>query len=142
ASLIALAFAEYMKETFMNFVHHTGSFLYSELAANAMFFVLALGVAVFLILHVVRWFSDSERIGQDLERAYIRKAADDLRAFFLNRKLGTQVMFMLVVIFLAGLGFGGVVLFGFRDGVESVVLGAIWLFLFFTVALPVLLFMI
>ncbi|WP_213423957.1 HAMP domain-containing sensor histidine kinase [Bhargavaea massiliensis] len=143
ASLIALAFAEYMKETFMNFVHHTGSFLYSELTVNAAFFMMALGVAVFLILHVVRRFTDSARIGQDLEHAYIRKAADDIRAFFLNRKLGTQVLFLLVVVFLAGLGFGGIVLSvlsGF--GSEAAVLGAIWLFLFFTVALPVLLFMI
>ncbi|WP_424237045.1 histidine kinase dimerization/phospho-acceptor domain-containing protein [Bhargavaea ginsengi] len=142
ASLIALTFAEYMKETFMNFVHHTGSFMYSELAVNAMFFALALGVAVFLILHVVRRFSDSGRIGQDLERAYIRRAADDLRAFFLNRKLGTQVMFLLVVIFLAGLGFGGVFL-SFMLGLNvGFGLSAIWLFLFFTVALPVLFFMI
>ncbi|SDD94691.1 Histidine kinase-, DNA gyrase B-, and HSP90-like ATPase [Bhargavaea beijingensis] len=142
ASLIALAFAEYMKETFMNFVHHTGSFLYSELTVNAAFFMAALGVAVFLILHVVRRFTDSGRIGQDLERAYIRRAADDLRAFFLNRKLGTQVLFLLIVVFLAGLGFGGVVLSvlsGF--GGEALVLGVIWLFLFFTVALPVLLLM-
>ncbi|MGM9921876.1 MAG: histidine kinase dimerization/phospho-acceptor domain-containing protein [Bhargavaea sp.] len=142
-SLIAIAFAEYMKESFMNFVHHTGGFLYSELSVNALFFVLALGGAVFLILHVVRRFADSGRIGQDLERAYIRRAADDLRAFFLNRKLGTQVLFLLVVIFLAGLGFGGVFLsfmMGFGGG--GVVLGAIWLFLFFTVALPVLFFMI
>lgn len=142
ASLIALAFAEYMKESFMNFVHHTGSFLYSELAVNAMFFVLALGAAVFLILHVVRRFSDSGQIGQELERAYIRRAADDMRAFFLNRKLGTQVLFLLVVIFLAGLGFGGVIL-SFMLGLNvGFGLSAIWLFLFFTVALPVLFFMI
>ncbi|KZE36900.1 hypothetical protein AV656_14065 [Bhargavaea cecembensis] len=140
ASLIAIAFAEYMKESFMNFVHHTGSFLYSELSVNAVFFVLALGAAVLLILHVVRRFSDSSRIGQDLERAYIRRAADDMRAFFLNRKIGTQVLFLLIVVFLAGLGFGGVILFGLR-GSEGVVLGAIWLFLFFTIALPVLLLM-
>ncbi|EMR06174.1 Sensor protein kinase walK [Bhargavaea cecembensis DSE10] len=142
ASLIAIAFAEYMKETFMNFVHHTGNFLYSELAVNAVFFVLALGVAVLLILHVVRRFSDSERIGQDLEQAYIRRAADDMRAFFLNRKLGTQVLFLLVVIFLAGLGFGGVFL-SFMLGLNiGFALSAVWLFLFFTVALPVLFFMI
>ncbi|RSK36582.1 sensor histidine kinase [Bhargavaea beijingensis] len=141
ASLIALAFAEYMKETFMNFFHHSGSFLYSELTVNAAFFMAALGVAVFLVLHVVRRFTDSGRIGQDLERAYIRRAADDLRAFFLNRKLGTQMLFLLVVVFLAGLGFGGVVLVGLTGGNDGAVLGVIWLFLFFTVALPVLLLM-
>ncbi|WP_040226655.1 sensor histidine kinase, partial [Bhargavaea cecembensis] len=137
AAIVGLMSSEELRARFMTFVSNPNiGYRFGELfyQFQLLLYLLAFATFVFMAVNLYRRFTEPGRIERDLDGAYIRKAAEDARHFFLNRKLGTQVLILLAVVFLAGVGFGGAALMPY--------LFAVWLPLFVFIALPVLLLMI
>ncbi|WP_040226623.1 hypothetical protein, partial [Bhargavaea cecembensis] len=110
AAIVGLMSSEELRARFMTFVSNPNiGYRFGELfyQFQLLLYLLAFATFVFMAVNLYRRFTEPGRIERDLDGAYIRKAAEDARHFFLNRKLGTQVLILLAVVFLAGVGFGG-----------------------------------
>ncbi|MET3575540.1 histidine kinase dimerization/phospho-acceptor domain-containing protein [Bhargavaea ullalensis] len=136
AAIIGLMSNEALRARFMMFVANPGnSYRFRDLffQFQLLLYLIDFAAFVFAAVNLYGRFQEPGRFTRDLDGAYVRKAAEDARHFFLNRKLGTQMLILLAVVFLAGVGFGGATLMPY--------LFAVWLPLFVFIALPVLLFM-
>lgn len=73
--------------------------------------------------------NNGEKIKREVKRAFLYRLADGLQDLFLNRTIGTQSVAILVIAFLAGIGFVGAV-------IEGHVLVIVYIVLLFCIAIP------
>ncbi|MFL0506929.1 histidine kinase dimerization/phospho-acceptor domain-containing protein [Ureibacillus sp. 179-F W5.1 NHS] len=131
-SFISFGLMEYIGNSLINNIIYFNPINLITSSVEELIFLFIVFISVAAIIFGITWTWDSiknePKIEEQLKNAMLYRLADGLRDLFLNRSLGVQSVAILIIFFLAGIGFVG--------ASYSVELLMIYILLLFFIGLP------
>ncbi|RHW35810.1 sensor histidine kinase [Lysinibacillus yapensis] len=130
AGMISIAMMDTVGNTIQNFYQYTPNIRWFEIVVSMIVMFIAVTIVILGLTWTWDSISNEEKFKKELKNAMLHRVAGVMQDVFLNRFFGIQAVAVIIVAFLAGIGFVGAAI----SGGELVL---IYIVLFFFIALPV-----